>query len=94
MHCLPSNYLVTHGFSLGLFKDDFSTALALYNKTVGLFSLMIFKSHRDGLVFKRLSVFLSGLNEPVGRFRKAGMLNSKSEDLEYEGMSSTRFTSC
>lgn len=92
--CLSSNDLVIHGFSLGLFKDDFSTALVLYHQKVGLFSLITFKPNRDGLAVKCLSVFLSGLKEPVGKFRKAGMLNSKSEALEYRGMLSTRFTSC
>ena len=33
-----------HEFSLGLFKDDFSTALVLYHQKVGLFGLVIFKN--------------------------------------------------
>jgi len=60
---LPSNDLVIHEFSLGLFKDDFSTSMVLYHQKLGLFILIFFKTHRDGLVIKCLNVFLSGLKE-------------------------------
>jgi hypothetical protein len=85
---------VIHGFSLGLLKDDFSTALVLYHQTVGLVSVIIVKTHRDGLVVKCLSIFLNGLKEPERTCRKASVLSSKSKAVEYEGMLSTRFTPC
>jgi len=67
--CFTSNDLVIHGFSLVLFKDDFSTALVLLHQKVGLFSRLIFKTRRDGLVVKCLSVFLNRLKESVGKIR-------------------------
>lgn len=92
--CLSSNDLVIHGFSVGLFKDDFSTALVLYHQKVGLFSVINFKTHRAGFVVKCLKSFPQWTEGASGKIQESRYGEFEIGISRIRRKVNTRFTSC